>query len=280
MVKEILSNTKCCSLLNDELLSRLTTLVANVIPHSTCHFKALQISLPFEALQRNLMHGCEQLQSVAESILIQDPAYLRRVLHSMVSGLSVNCDHLKSLKCMAVQQVSTGELDVLSQHAQRLNCITSLQHFIDRLCNQFKNLLSSDLYRLYVSMLQPFILGAVVSKHVPSYMESVQKCLSRLQHYFYHLLHSYVNTLPNTLMPKISISVTVISSDVPINIDHLNEFLGSCLASRHQECHITGLLRLPPADIINNEPMMIVANFMFTFPSTLFVQAVSPPQML
>ena len=245
--------------------------------------KLLQLYLPFELLQRNLTYVCQNLQPVVESILIPDPMNLRRVFHYIANGLSINCNHLKSFKCPAVQLIPTFEHDVpliTSEHAQRLSCITSLQHCVDRLCNQFKNLFSNDLYQSFVSMLQPFVLGAVVSKHIPSYMDSVQRCLSRLQSYFYYLLRSYVNSLPNTIMPKISISVSVISSDVPITIDQLNEFLGNCLASRRKDCHITRLLSLPPADIINNEPMMIAANFMFIFPSTLFIQAVSPPQML
>ena len=87
------------------------------------------------------------------------------------------------------------------------------------------------------------------------------------------------NILPNTLTPKISISVTVAAEDVSIDMKQLNEFLGSCLASRYQDSYITKLLRLPPASIINSEPMMIVANLTFTFPSTLLYNSVSTPQI-
>ena len=126
-------------------------------------------------------------------------------------------------------------------------------------------------------MLQPFVLGAAVSQHIPSYVESLRKCFTRLHHHFYYLLRGYVTILPNTLMPRISISVTAVSGDVPISMDHLNKFLEICLASKYQECHIANLLRLPPTDIANHEPMMTVANFIFTFPSTLLIQTVSPP---
>ena len=251
--------------------------MVDVNAYSTCYFRTLQIHLPFEALQRNLMHTCRSLPSLVESTLIPDPVYLRRVFK--LNELFINWNPLKSFKHMAFQQVLNDEnaLLITSEHLQRLNCITGLQQCVDKLCNPFKNLLSGELYQSFVSMLQPFVLGAVVSKHIPSYMESVQKCFARLQHDFYYLLRSYVSVLPNTLMPRISLSVTVVSGDAPISMDHLDKFLESCLASKHQECHITRLLHLSPTDITNNEPMMIVANFMFTFPSTLLMQAVSPP---
>ena len=279
IVKQILSNPRCCSLLNNELLNRLANLVVNVNSHSKCYFNILRIDLPFEALQRNLIHGCQKLQTVVESTLTRDPVYLRRVLDSiMVNGLFINWSHLKSSQSIVDQQMPIGEHDVpltTPEHAQIMNCAAHLQHCIDRLCSQFINPLSDDLYHSFASMLQPFILGAVVSKHISSYMESVQKSFSRLQHYFYCLVHSYANILPNTLTPKISISVTVVSGDISVTMEELNDFLRNCLNSRDQNCHITSLLRLPPASIINNEPMMIVANLMFTFPPTFFLQAVS-----
>lgn len=269
IVKQVLSNPRCCSLLNDELLHRLATLVVNVNAHSDCYFDSLRIDLPFEALQRNLIHGCQKLRTVVEST---DPVYLRRVLDSMVNRLFINWNHLKSI---ADQQMPIGEPILKPEHVQRLNCVANLQQCIDRLCGQFINPLLDDRYQSFVSMLQPFALGAAVSKCVPSYMESVRKCFSWFQHYFHRLVHSYANVLPSTLTPRISISVTVVSGSVPISMEELNDFLRSSLASRDWSRHITSLLRLPPADIVNNEPMMIVANFSFTFPSTFFLQAVS-----
>ena len=266
IVKQVLSNPRCCSLLNDELLHRLATLVVNVNSHSDCYFKILRIDLPFEALQRNLIHGCQNLRAVVESM---DPVYLRRVLDSMVNGLFINWNHLKSL---ADQQMPIGEQLLNPEHVQRLKYVANLQQCIDRLCGQFINSLFDDLHK---SILQPFAIAATVSKHVPSYMESVHRSFSWFQHYFYKLVHSYANLLPNTLTPKISISVTVISGGVSVSMEELNDYLRSCLASKGWNCHITRLLRLPPASIINNEPMMIVANLSFTFPSTFFLQVVS-----
>ena len=265
------------SLLNDELQNRLAALVVDVNTHSTCYFRTLRIHLPFEALQRNLMHTCQNLPSLVESVLIPDPIYLRRVFK--LNELFISWNPLKSLKHMEFQQVLNDENvpQITSEQLQRLNCITGLQQYVDKLCNLFKNLQSGELYRSFVSTLQPFVLGAVVTRHIPSYMESVQNCFTRLQHDFYRLLRSYVSALPFTIMPRISLSVTVVSGGAPFSMDHLDKFLGSCLASKHQECHITRLLRLPPTGITNSEPMMIVANFTFIFPSTLLIQAVSSP---
>ena len=278
IVEGILGNTKCCSLLNDELQSRLAALVVDINAHSTCYYRPLQIQLPFETLQRNLMHTCQNLLSLVESTLLVDPMYLRRMFK--LNGLFINWNPLKSFKCMTYQEISNGEHDVppiTSDNLQRLNCITSLRYCVDWLCDQVRNLGSSELYQSFVSMLQPFVLGAAVSQHIPSYVESLRKCFTRLHHHFYYLLRGYVTILPNTLMPRISISVTAVSGDVPISMDHLNKFLEICLASKYQECHIANLLRLPPTDIANHEPMMTVANFIFTFPSTLLIQTVSPP---
>ena len=95
IVKEMLSNPRCCSLLNDELWSRLAALVDAVNSQSNCYFCSIQINLPFEALQRNLIHGCQNLQSTIKNICMPDNANLRRVLHFVINESFINCNQLK-----------------------------------------------------------------------------------------------------------------------------------------------------------------------------------------
>ena len=275
IVKEILNNPRCCSLLNDELWSRLAALVDAVNSQSNCCFSSIQINLPFETLQRNLIHGLQNLQNIC----IPDNLNLRRVLHFIINESFINW---KLSQSIADQQMPIGGLDMppsTSEHAEILNCVRDLQCYIDRLCNLFINPLCNDLYQSLISMLQPFVLGALVSKRISSFKKSVRKCFSRLQHYLYSLIHCYSSILPIALTPKISISVTATAGDISIYLKQLNEFLENCLASRYQDCYITRLLRLPPASIINSEPMMIVVNLTFTFPSTLLLNLVSTPQI-
>ena len=226
-------NARCCMCIEE-----ITNLV-NFNARQNCIPGMLRTHVPHEILQRNVALGypafvtrCQVsntshiFKPVAQCSINSFINLQWRNLFSNVYG------HLSNTTALITSEGPISFLDV--------------QNLIDRLCDEFSNLLSN--------------LQLVTQQATSEYLSS---CHEHIQTFLSSLPHSILQNASSIL----SISMTVMPDGVPIDTDQLkNGLLSSRVALRCQDS-ITSSLHLPPDNTFNNIP--IIVNWTVTIQSSL-----------
>ena len=254
-INALINDTRC-SLQRNKLLTRLTTLV-RFNSRQNCICGTLRTHVQTEILQRNLALGCLNLQP---SFMIGYQMFDASQILECGQGLRLAINHMSRSR-YSISSSINSDVSFLT-HQQAITSVSlmmttnfdkgpySLVNLSDRLCSQFKSLLSN------LPIPQPLVQAMETSRH-------------HFTRYLSSLLH---NTRSNSFFSKLSISVTVVPDGVPVDIDQLNGFFDDGSFLRHQDS-ITSLLHLPSVDTVNNMPITVY--WTMTLQSAPLLQAVS-----